>query len=262
MPHVQLRDCKIHYVERGSGLEQIVFVHGFVSTHRWWLPTLERLSNRYHAYAIDLRACGESEQVDHGHTFTDYTEDLHQFVEASGLEQFTLVAHSMGAGAALPFALAHQDRLKALVLVDPLAAYGTRLTPEVTAWINAQVGNPEGVRAIVLGAFATPPTGEYLEQLVSDGVRWGEAIYLGTMDEMAHFNVSDRLSEITIPTLVTWGDKDAVIPFEAIVDIFTKIPGCGLEVWHGVGHSGPIEIPDRFVDLLTRFIDEASRSEG
>jgi hypothetical protein len=49
-----------------------------------------------------------------------------------------------------------------------------------------------------------------------------------------------------------------VIPFEAIVKTFTSIPGCALEVWHGVGHSGPIEIPERFVELLTRFITEAA----
>lgn len=111
---------------------------------------------------------------------------------------------------------------------------------------------------IVLGAFATPPTGAYLERLVTDGVRWGKPIYLGMMDDMARFRVVERLGEINIPTLVTWGDKDAVIPFPAIMETFTKIPRCSLEIWHGVGHSGPIEVPSRFVPLLTQFIREAN----
>jgi pimeloyl-ACP methyl ester carboxylesterase len=91
---------------------------------------------------------------------------------------------------------------------------------------------------------------------VEDGVRWSKPIYLGTMEEMARFNISERLAEITVPTLVTWGDKDTVIPFAAIADIFTNMPHCSLEVWHGVGHSGPIEIPERFMGLVANFIGE------
>lgn len=256
MAQVQLKDFKMSYVEQGSGIEPIVFIHGFISTRVWWQPALERLPESFRAYAVDLRACGESEYCETGHTLTQYAQDLHEFVEQIGLQQFTLVGHSMGGGVAMQYALNHPDRLKALVLVDPLAAYGTRIASEITAWINAQQGNSEGIRQIVLGAFASPPTGAYLEKLVEDGVRWDKPIYLGTMDDMARFAISDRLPEINVPTLVTWGDKDTVIPFAAIVDIFTRIPGCGLEVWHGVGHSGPIEIPERFVELLARFIGE------
>ena len=71
------------------------------------------------------------------------------------------------------------------------------------------------------------------------------------MDDMAAVRIADQLGAISVPTLVTWGDKDTVIPFPAIVEAFTSIPGCSLEVWHGVGHSGPIEIPERFTVLLT-----------
>lgn len=258
MAQVQLKDFKMHYVEHGTGPELIVFVHGFISTQLWWQPTLERLPASLRAFAIDLRACGESEHIETNHELAQYADDLQQFVEQVGAQKFILVGHSMGGAIAMQYALNHQDKLKALVLVDPMAAYGTRIPPDITAWINAQQGNPEGIRQIILGAFATPPSGEYLEKLVEDGVRWSRSIYLGTMDDMARFSISDRLPEIKIPTLVTWGDKDTVIPFSAIVDIFTKIPGCALEVWHGVGHSGPIEIPDRFVELLTRFIGEAN----
>lgn len=262
MPHMQLEDFSLHYLEQGSGPHPLVFVHGFISSHAWWLPTLERLDPEvYHAYAVDLRACGQSEQIETGHTLAQYAEDLYQFIEQLGLERFTLVGHSMGGGIAMQFALAHQERLNALVLVDPLAPSGMRIAPEITAWINAQQGNTEGIRQIVLGAFATPPTDEYLERLVTDGVRWGKAVYLGTMDDMASFSLVEQLPGITLPALVTWGDKDTVIPFQGIVETYTSIPGCSLEVWHGVGHSGPVEIPDRFVALLVGFLREVAAAK-
>ncbi|MGN6809754.1 MAG: alpha/beta fold hydrolase, partial [Thermomicrobiales bacterium] len=181
MPYVQLRDFRMHYTERGTGDTALVFVAGFISTQRWWQPTLEQLSERdYHAYAIDLRATGQSEEIATGHTLAQYADDLHQFADALGLRRFVLVGHSMGGGIAMQYALAHQDRLQALVLVDPLAASGTTLPSEITDWINAQCGNPEGIRGIVLGAFATPPTPPYLDELIEDAVRWGQPIFLGT----------------------------------------------------------------------------------
>ena len=262
MPTIQLQDFKMHYAEQGSGDEALVLVHGFASTHRWWSPALEHLSEDYHAYAIDLRAAGESEQVESGHTLAQYADDIDAFATALGLENFTLVGHSMGGGVAMQYALKYQERLKSLVLVDPLSPLGMKLDQPTTDWINSVQGQEEGQRMIVLGAFATPPTGEYLEQLVADAVAWGKAIYLGTMDDMAKFNVSDQLSSITVPTLLIWGDKDGVIPFEGIADAFTKIPNCAFEVWHGVGHSGPIENPERFVSLLTAFIAEASQPQA
>lgn len=261
MAQVQLKDFKMHYIEQGVGDEVLVFVHGYLSTHRWWQPTLERLPEDYHAYAIDLRGVGGSDPVETGHTLAQYAEDIEAFAAALGLEKFTLVGHSMGGQIATQYALQHQDRLKKLVLADPVAASGNQLPSEVLDWCRAEYGKPDTVRLILTGAFAALPDPEYFEQLVADGNAWGRTVYMETLDEMVRFNVADRLGEIQVPTLVTWGDKDTAVPFPGIVEYFTGIPHCGLEVWHGVGHSGPIEVPDRFVELLTRFVQEPSPEE-
>jgi pimeloyl-ACP methyl ester carboxylesterase len=258
MPHVQLNDFKMHYMECGAGPEAVVFVHGWVSTHRWWQATLDRLPPRLHAYAIDLRGAGESEQVEAGHTFQQYADDLQQLVEALGLERFTLVGHSMGGQIALQYALDHQDRLKAMVLVDPVAASGNKIDPGIVEWCKTVQGQPEGQRVIVQGAIPTPIASGLMDQLVADAAAWGPAIYNETLAEMARFNVAGRLGEIKVPTLVTWADKDTSVPFPSIAEIYSGIPGCGLEVWHGVGHSGPIEAPDRFAALLQQFMAEVT----
>jgi non-heme chloroperoxidase len=259
MPHLQLNDFKMHYVECGQGSEAVVFVHGWVSSHRWWQPTLDRLPPSLHAYAIDLRGAGESEEVETGHTFQQYAEDLHQFAEALGLERYALVAHSMGGQIALQYALNHQDRLKALMLVDPVAASGNKIDPGIVEWCKTVQGQAESQRVIVQGAIPTPIAPAFMDQLVADAAAWGPILYNATLAEMARFNVLNRLGEIKVPTLVTWADKDTSVPFASIVEVYTGIPGCGLEVWHGVGHSGPIEAPDRFADLLQRFLAEVAQ---
>ncbi|HWN70630.1 MAG TPA: alpha/beta hydrolase, partial [Haliangium sp.] len=244
---------EMHYVERGQGDETLVLVAGFISTQRWWRPILERLPAGFRAYALDMRAAGGSEQIESGHNVARYAADVHEFVEAMGLSRFVLVGHSMGGGVAMQYALDHQDRLKALILANPLAPYGMRIDQATTDWINSVQGQAAGQRMMLLGGHGTPPPEADLEELVTDAVAWGKAMYQGMMDDMARFDVSDRLNELNVPTLVTWGDRDRVIPFAGIMDVFTKISGCGLEVWHGVGHHLPRERPDWFVELLGRF---------
>jgi pimeloyl-ACP methyl ester carboxylesterase len=265
MPHVDLGDFRMHYVERGRGDEPLVCVGGFISSHRWWLPTFERLPEaEYRAYAVDLRGTGESEAPGEGYTIAQQAEDLHRFADAVGLERFTLVGHSLGGGVAMQYALGHQARLKALVLVHPLSPNGTRhLAPEVVAWVNGQCGLTDGIRANILGGCVSPPEAGYLDELVRDGVGWGGPVYLGMMEEMARFDVAGLLGEIAVPTLVTWGDRDTVIPFDGIVTAYTGIPGCDLEIWHGAAHDTPLlEQPDRFASLLGRFLGEVNGRAG
>ena len=176
---------------------------------------------------------GETALLDPELAWLMLREAGHEFVEALGLDSFHLVGHSLGGGVAMLYALEHQERLKSLLLVDPLAPFGTKLLdPAAAEWVNAQYGNRDGITAVALGGCVIQPTGPYREQLIDDAMAWGRAGYRGMMDDMARHDITARLGELTVPTLVTWGDKDMVIPFQGIVEAFTKIPGCGLEIWH------------------------------
>jgi 3-oxoadipate enol-lactonase len=259
----QRKDTQLRSVERGSGPEAVVFVHGFVASRRWWQPTLDRLPERFHAYAVDLPAMAAEDSDSAPHTIARYADDLHAFVEAVGLDHFHLVGHSLGGGVAMVYALGRQERLTSLLLVDPLAPFGTKLLdPAAADWVNAQYGNRDGVAAVALGGCVVQPSGAYREQLIDDAMAWSRGGYVGMMDDMARYDITARVGELKLPTLVTWGDRDGVIPFQGVVDLFTGIPGCGLEVWHGVGHNAPIEIPDRFTGLAAGFFAEAPHARA
>ena len=146
MPAQQHKDTQTQYIERGSGAEAVVFVHGFVASRRWWQPAIDWLPDNFHAYALDLRAMASEDPAAPDHTIAQYAADLHDFVEAMGLDNFHLVGHSLGGGVAMLYALEHQERLKSLLLVDPLAPFGTKLLdPTAAEWVNAQYGNREGI---------------------------------------------------------------------------------------------------------------------
>jgi pimeloyl-ACP methyl ester carboxylesterase len=66
MPQLQFGDFTMQYVEHGTGSEPIVFLGGFISSARWWRLVLDRLPDRFHAYALNLRAWSEGAYCWHG----------------------------------------------------------------------------------------------------------------------------------------------------------------------------------------------------
>jgi pimeloyl-ACP methyl ester carboxylesterase len=68
-------------------------------------------------------------------------------------------------------------------------------------------------------------------------------------------NASDRLYlAAAVPTLIIWGDKDAIIPVKNGYAAHLAIPGSRLEVLPDIGHFPQSEDPQRFIEVLTDFM--------
>ena len=61
-----------------------------------------------------------------------------------------------------------------------------------------------------------------------------------------------------MPSLIIWGDKDPIIPVDHAYSAHEAMPGSRLEIFEGVGHFPHIEAPERFVEVLTDFLDTTS----
>ncbi|THE63820.1 alpha/beta hydrolase [Salinadaptatus halalkaliphilus] len=118
-----------HYLESGSddGEGTVVFVHGNVSSSRFFEDVMAALPDRYHAIAPDLRGYGDSERkpVDATNGFGGFEQDLRSLVDALELEvPLTLVGWSNGGGVAMRYVIEQPDDVDSLVLVNPVSPYG------------------------------------------------------------------------------------------------------------------------------------------
>ncbi len=117
-----------HFLESGDPTGQpVVFVHGNVSSSRFWEDTLAALEAEYYALSPDLRGYGDSETkpVDATNGLGDFSADLAAFVDALELEEpLTLVGWSHGGGVAMDYVISHPEAVDTLVLVNPLSPYG------------------------------------------------------------------------------------------------------------------------------------------
>lgn len=261
MPSIQAGDVRLHYEERGDGPNLILLVHGYTACWRWLEPVLEGLDPaRYHTYALDLRGAGESDKPPTGYTIEQYTEDVFQFCRALGLRELVYVGHSMGGLIGMHMALAHRELLRGLVLVDPAPADRMELSPEQQQAIEGVTNQITTNRDVALGwyqlCFERRPDQQVIETLLEAGMSASAAHARDSMASIMEAGPGERLSQISTPSLLIGGDKDAIVPLESMLATQRRIPGCGLHVFHRVGHSPPLEVPEAFVGVLTDFVEQ------
>ena len=169
-----------------------------------------------------------------------------------------LMGHSMGGATVAQYALAHQDRLKSLTLLNSAPLKGRDLPKGWDEPIREQFRSgalPQGD----MGFQAPHVTEEFKSYVLEDIGRNPIERALAGRPSMSRLRLRERLSEIKVPTLVAGGDRDDTGGIDNILADYLALPeeNRSLHIYHGIGHSPNVEVPESFVGLLVRFISEA-----
>ena len=104
--------------------QRFLLLHGLPSSSRMFEPLFSRLSDRYHLVAPDYPGFGHSDWPDpktFAYTFDHIAETMNHFTEALGLSRYTLYMQDYGGPVGFRMALAHPDRIEALIVQDAVA---------------------------------------------------------------------------------------------------------------------------------------------
>jgi pimeloyl-ACP methyl ester carboxylesterase len=278
---VQLDRVSIHghdmaYRMEGNG-PVLLLLHGIAGSSRTWRDVFPRLTDRFTVIAPDLMGHGQSEKRVGDYSLGAFASGIRDLLEALGIDRASVVGQSFGGGVAMQLAYQHPEQCERLVLVD-----SGGLGREVNWMLR----------------FMTLPGSEYVMPLIFPGfVRdWGDSLFrtvndrgirLGRIAEMwsAYASLAeaenrqafariirsvldpggqtvsamDRLYLATpMPTLIVWGDRDAIIPVSHAYAGHDAMPGSWLVIIEGVGHFPQIEAPEQFVNALVDFIDSTA----
>ena len=122
---VMVEGISIFYREAGSiGAPTILLLHGLPSSSRMFQPLLTRLADHYHLIAPDYPGFGHSEWPDPKHfsyTFNHIAQLMNSFTQTLGLSQYTLYMQDYGGPVGFRMALAHPERIDALIVQDAVA---------------------------------------------------------------------------------------------------------------------------------------------
>jgi pimeloyl-ACP methyl ester carboxylesterase len=122
---IRVDGLSIFYREAGpKDAPTLLLLHGLPSSSRMFEPLLARLSDRYHLVARDYPGFGHSDWPDpktFAYSFDHIAEIMNHFTEALGLSRFILYMQDYGGPVGFRMALAHPDRIEALIVQDAVA---------------------------------------------------------------------------------------------------------------------------------------------
>jgi pimeloyl-ACP methyl ester carboxylesterase len=252
-------DVTLHYAEQGDQAgEAIVFLHGYSDSWFSFSRVLPLLSHEYHAFAPDQRGHGDSDKPECCYTVDDFAADADAFMEVVGVEEATLVGHSTGALFAQRVAMSYPSRVSRLVLIGaqtPANEVILGLREEVRALEDPI--SPEFVREFQESTIYRPVPEVFLDSVVSESLKLPARVWRDYMEGTVLSIDRDyvvQLGEINVPTLILWGEQDALFPREEQERLAAAIPGATLRVYPESGHVVHWEWPERFVCDLEEFM--------
>lgn len=223
-------DISLHYIKKGSGAP-LLLLHGNGESGGYFLHQIDEFARYFTVYAVDTRGHGRSPRGTAPFTISQFADDLLGFMDGQGMEKARILGFSDGGNIALTFALAHQERIRRLVL------NGANLSP---AGVKAHVQIPIvlGWRIASLFARRNPQARQNAE-------------ILGLMVKEPHINPA-ALSALRVPTLVIVGTRD-MIRDRHTQSIAASLPNARLERIPG-DHFIAAKNPEAFNRAVEAFL--------
>lgn len=245
------------YVEdTGGDGPVILFHHGYTGSHDTWDPIVEELRGTYRCVVMDCRGAGDSAHPEQGYTLEQYALDVVAVADDLGVDRLTFVGHSMGGGIGFRLGLDHADRLDALVLVAPVPSGGVQAPPSFreaakALWYAKDVD--ELVRQRIAGAARPELTDDVVAKArVERALSVSVGHFEQSWESFATLDVTERLGELTTPTLMVVGAADGLA--RANLADYLLLPNASLHVFNRVGHFVPTDVAHEFAALVDDFM--------
>ena len=263
MPTIATNGVRLHYVRDGSG-DPVLLLHGYIFGADWWRPQIDALRDRFDVIAVDLRGQMASETTGDGYDLWNQAEDVFGVLEQLGIAPAHCVGLSMGGMIAMRLALRHPEAVSSLVLMDTSAG------PEDPEKAERYEGMAQVVEAGQLEAVipALPPiflADDFIVEHRDEVDAWLRRVeaadHIGLVHSIRAINSRDditgRLGEIHVPTLVIHGEQDVAIAMERAEQLVAGIAGARLRTVSGA-HQSNVDRPDETSRMIREFLLEVA----
>ncbi|MFJ9848366.1 alpha/beta fold hydrolase [Streptomyces sp. NPDC101150] len=244
----------------------VVLVHGTPAWSYLWRKTVPRLAEHCTVYVWDLLGFGDS-RPDPGvrPSIAQQAATLAELVAHWGLTDPVLVGHDIGGGIVLRSHLLHRTPARRLALLDSavLGPWNTPFTEHQQRHVEAYRTMPRDVFTDLIttrfrsathhpmppevaAAYLRPWAGAAGQQ------RWLDQVESVTFEDTRE--VVARLAEISVPTLVLWGERDQWLVPETARRLARAIPGARLETLPATGHFPAEDAPEETARALLRLL--------
>ncbi len=277
LPNLELKDGRIFYETYGEKGRWVVLIHGAWASHEWWKEQIPVLSTRYRVLALDVRGHGRSSRLRRPSSVKKFSEDLHELLTHLNVEEAALIGWSMGGLISLQYTVDHPEVVRALVLIasrahkkrrgyDPLKEYLEKLAETMAFSLSSPfeffmaLDNKE----YYMREFRREVEDMFTEKASEELIDWAmRAIQVNSPEDLVNvslsikdFDLSAKLSEIKVPTLIIAGGRDRMVPL-SLTEKLKEIPNSEMVVFPDAGHYLLLEEPEKVNACLMSFLQKA-----
>jgi pimeloyl-ACP methyl ester carboxylesterase len=265
LKQITVDGVEIAYLDRGEG-EAVILCHCSSASHKEWLPLIGKLEPDWRVLAPDFIGYGQSGSWPGDRIFTGEA-DVNVLLElAKNADRpVHVVGHSYGAALALHAARELGDKVKSLVLVEPVAFNLLRVEgrPE---WAEVERLGAQVLTAVAKGddraaaaAFMRYWLGRLRWFLAPEKFKEAITATIGkvALEFMIALDAKTSLGDygsVTAPTLLIAGSRTRA-PTRAVVDLLARtLPNATVEVLRGAGHMSPFTHPSELNRSILSFL--------
>jgi pimeloyl-ACP methyl ester carboxylesterase len=252
-----------------------------VNSSRHWESVALRLADSYKVIAPDLIGHGDSATPRGDYSLGAHAASIRDLLAAIGIENATLVGHSLGGGVAMQFFYQFPERTERLVLVSS-GGLGHEVSPLLrgaalpgAAWLLALATRPRFLAALLHTSDRLHQRGSakgtYLRAIVralqpleQPGAREAFLQTLRSVIDVRGQRVSarDRLYLLSaMPTLIVWGGRDNTIPVRHGRQTHEAVPHSRFEVLPRAAHFPNLEDPEGLAAVLRDFLETTTPAQ-
>ncbi len=236
----------------------VAFVEGLGYARWMWNWQVERL-DEYRRLVWDNRGTGESSVPDGPYSIAAMAADFEAVLDDAGVDRAHVVGASMGGMIAMEYALGYDRAATLSLLCTSHGGASAVPTPPETQERMFDVPEDADEREAIRYKMRPAMTDEFFNNetaVVERIVDWRldsdapEPARLAQADAVEAFDREDDLDRIDVPTLVTHGTADRVLPVQNGRQLCEAIPDADCEFVEGGAHLFFIEDADRVAELL------------
>ncbi|MEV0297745.1 alpha/beta hydrolase [Nocardia sp. NPDC050710] len=258
------------YDRFGSG-PPIILLHNAGTQRHIWDDQVAALRREHEVFALDLPGYGESERPAAGYRLADYERMLAAFIEEHRLDDVVLIGNCLGSATSLSYTITHPDRVRALVLINPLTWNTVRGGESARlAWADAKLPLAPLARRLALpGAMVSliianqlGQRGRRMKLQNSPRLRahWGDRGRLLSLDRLVQdFPTYATLDAFTAgpefpPICTLWGKQNHILSAAAGARLDETLHPHTRVVLNDCGHLPMVEDPAAVNAAITAFL--------